>query len=65
MKISEQALVQRINRRLDSEQLHRTRGQRWKSDLGDYFVTDQNNVITAQHVDIQTLADELGIVARC
>lgn len=64
--ISEQALIKRINRHLDGERLHKLRGERWRSDLGEHYIVDNGrNVITAQHVDINVLAGELGIQARC
>lgn len=65
--ISEQALIKRINRRLDAyEQLHKARSERESLDLGDFFVIDHNrNIHIAQFVDLNKLAEELGIDARC
>lgn len=62
MKVAESALIKRINRRLEGhEQLHITRGQRWRSDLGNAYITDHySNTIVASHVNIEQLARELN-----
>jgi len=63
MKISESALIKRINRKLaaDGERLHTTRGERWRGERGDHFIIDERrNFIVAKHVDVRELARELG-----
>lgn len=63
--ITVRALVKRINRRLcqEDEQLHTTRGERWRSYLGDYYVVNFNSkAVVAQHVDPERLARELDVL---
>lgn len=63
--VSERALVARINRKLrqDAEALHRSRGTRFWSDLGDYYIVDfRRNSLVRGHVDIEELAHELGVL---
>jgi hypothetical protein len=59
------AVIQRINRKLaaDDEVLKTLRGDRWRGDLGDYYIVNINrNSVTAQHVDPEELGRELGVV---
>ena len=63
--VSLRALEQRINRKLQSvdewRRLKRTRGQRWRSSLGDHYIIDLNrNFILQHHVDVVALGRELG-----
>lgn len=65
MPVTMDALVQRINRKLkpDGETLKKTRGERWRGDLGDYFAVDcQKNFIKAQHVDPEVWGREMGVL---
>jgi len=58
------ALIQRINRAIAPEQqsLRITR-DRWRSDLGDYYVVDFNrNWIVASHVNPEEVAREMGLL---
>ena len=60
MKVTERALIQRINRKLvhKGETLHIARGERWYSDLGYYYITSNNNLV-AGHIKLDELAREL------
>ena len=57
-----QALMQRINRRLDGL---RVRGCRHDSreflNWGRYYITDSNNFLHQQNLDLNQLAKELGL----
>jgi hypothetical protein len=59
------ALIKRINRKLlkDDQMLRATCGDRWRNDLGDFYIVDlyRNNLV-AQHVDIEALSRELGVL---
>jgi hypothetical protein len=57
MKVTERALMQRINRKLvhKGETLHTARGERWYSDLGYYYITSNNNLV-AGHIKLEELA---------
>ncbi len=59
---AEQALVKRINRRLarEGEYLRCYRGTRWYSSLGTWYIVNQFNAIVAAHIDLATLAEEIG-----
>ncbi len=63
--VSERSLIARINRRLqpDNRQLHKSRSARALFDLGGYYVRDWYlNVIVEDHVDIEQLGQELGVL---
>jgi hypothetical protein len=65
--VTMRALVQRINRKLakDDEQLRKTRGQRWWTDLGDYHIVNYNmNALMRGHVDPEALGRELGVLSE-
>lgn len=69
VSVSQGALLQRINRRLKSlgtdEVLRKSRGRRWWSDLGDFYIQNVNrNSIVRGHVDIEELGRELGVLAE-
>jgi|ERR1035441_4700 hypothetical protein len=69
VSVSQGALLQRINRRLKSlgtdEVLRKSRGRRWWSDLGDFYIQNVNrNSIVRGHVDIEALGRELGVLAE-
>lgn len=61
--VSERALIQRINRQMSKrgETLKKTRGERWRMDLGDFYVVE-NNIITERWVDLEGLGQELGVL---
>jgi hypothetical protein len=53
------AVVQRVNRRLahDGEMLRADRSS------GEHYIVDiQRNAVTAQHVDVEELGRELGVI---
>jgi len=58
------ALKQRIRRKLrhEGEVLRTTRSERWFNELGEYFIVNQNNWMVAQHVDLEVLGREIGVV---
>jgi hypothetical protein len=63
--LSERALIARINRKLikEEETLCKTRGERWHSDLGYYYIVNiRFNSVTAAHLDIEKLGRELGLI---
>jgi hypothetical protein len=64
--VTTRALIQRINRKLSSEmmQLKTTRGERWRNDLGDYYIIDVNkNIVVRAHLDLEELSRELGCLS--
>lgn len=64
--VTTRALIQRINRKLSSEmmQLKTTRGERWRNDLGDYYIIDVNkNIVVRAHLDLEELSKELGCLS--
>jgi len=64
-KISEQALMQRINLQLakKDEILKKSKGGLWHSDTGDYFIIDENtNSMVATNIDLEILGKELGVL---
>jgi hypothetical protein len=65
LPVSRAALMGRINRKLAAEmqKLKVPRSDRWRSDLGDYYIVDEHrNTIEAAHVDPVALARELGVL---
>ena len=63
--VSQRALIQRINRALakENEALKAARSERDRQQLGNYFVIDlHRNTVQAQHVDLEALARELGVL---
>ena len=65
VKITTRALLQRINRKLDSDQekLHTSRGEQAYQDVGRYYIINYyNNSITASGVDPEALGRELGVL---
>jgi len=67
IKITERALLARVNRRLEKEsrviKICKT-NSRWYNDFGRYYEVDTaNNTITAQHIDLGGLAREMGCLA--
>ena len=58
VKVSDRALEARIKRALekDGQILKKCRADsRWYSDLGDYYIVNQSNVIAAQHCSLEKL----------
>jgi len=65
VRISERALVQRINRKLaaQNEVLKKTRGAHAFLDLGDYYVLDaRHRFVLHKEVDPVALGKELGVL---
>jgi hypothetical protein len=63
--VSTRALIQRINRALahEGEQLKTTRGERWRGELGNFYIIDTyRNGIEAQHVDPEELGREMKVL---
>jgi hypothetical protein len=63
--ITTRALVQRINRALGKrdEVLKITRGERARSDLGDFYVLDVSmNAVVSKDVDPEELGRKLGVL---
>ena len=59
-EVSESALVARINRALASEgrKLRRTRGERMRLDVGDYWIQDvARNLVVEKFCDLEQLAE--------
>ena len=66
-QVTTDALLKRINRKLfkEGEMLRATRGDQWRNDLGDFYIVDLNrNTLVAQHVDIEALSRELGVLTE-
>jgi hypothetical protein len=64
-QISVHALIKRINRKLAPkyEQLRKTRGLRYVSSLGEYYMHDcYRNVIIGTSVDPETVGRKLGVL---
>lgn len=63
-RITQKALISRINRKLAhiGELLRRARGERWRQDLGDFYVTDENNCVTSKNIDPEEWGRELGVL---
>ena len=65
LRITARASYQRINRKLrqDGEQLRTARSQSVEHVVGRYFIVDVcRNFIAAQHVDLEALGRELGVI---
>jgi hypothetical protein len=65
MQVTTRALVQRINRALesDSEALKIARTSRMVLDVGRYFVLNYRiNAVTHKHVSPETFGRELGVL---
>lgn len=59
--LSEKAVIGRINRRLQDEQVCVARhGTNLCGNVGRYYALDDRNVITATHIDLETWARDLG-----
>ena len=65
--VSVWALMQRINRILapEREKLKRQRRDRWRADLGGYYIIDvDSNAILYKHVDREGLGGELDALGE-
>ena len=65
LKITEGALVQRINRKLkkNGELMRIARGQQVEQMFGRYFIANaERKTIVTHHVDLKSLARELNVV---
>jgi hypothetical protein len=63
--VTERALIQRINRALrqDDQILRQARGEHARRELGNFYIVDVGrNFLAAQHVDLEALARELGVL---
>lgn len=63
--ITERALYQRINRKLeqDGEQLRTSRSPKWVDTTGRYFTVNVNrNSLECQHVDLEVFGRDLGVM---
>ena len=64
--VTMRALEARIRRKLakDGETLHKARGAKARFDLGDAYIVDNRNIITAHNIDIAELAKEMGCLNK-
>ena len=64
VKVSERALLARLNRKLAAENLTVKKcaeSSRWHSNLGDYYCVDMAlNTITASHIGLEGWGREYG-----
>lgn len=61
VRVSVKAAIQRVNRKLDEEKVHRSRSARARLDLGDFYtINTRYNVIGQKDVDLEALAREVG-----
>lgn len=64
--VSERSLIGRLNRALAREDevviVRKTRGDRWRGELGDFYAVDTRNVITNRHVNPERWARDLGVL---
>jgi len=60
--VTESALIKRIQRKLahEGETLRKTRGERWRGELGDYYTVSDANCLVSTHVDLASYGRELG-----
>lgn len=68
--VTERAIIQRVNRKFVSEygrlgrELKKTRGERAKLDLGDFYILDKKgNFIWEHHVDPEETARDMEVLA--
>jgi hypothetical protein len=60
---SEKTLVQRINRKLNGEQVKLCRHDSpWFNELGRCFVIDNFNCLVSKDIDLEDYAEELGVI---
>ena len=69
-QVTERALVQRINRKLAhggrlGQKLHKYRGGRWRTNLGDFYVIDgETGFLVQTHVDLEQYGRQVGALAE-
>lgn len=66
LKISERALLQRLNRKLAGEKLivKKARGEKLVREVGDYFLLDlHRNRIAEKHTDLAAMGRKRGVLA--
>jgi hypothetical protein len=64
-KVSQRALVARVRRELakEGEALRACRqDSRGYSELGDWYIVGNNNLVSAKHCDLAALGRELGVL---
>lgn len=66
MKVTEEILAKRINRKLSriDERLCKARGANAIRNLGDYYVSNLNNNVLDSFVNIEVLGRELGVLTE-
>jgi hypothetical protein len=65
--VSERALLQRINRKLakSGEMVRKSRTERLRLDVGDYFLVDTNkNAVVGHSVNLEEKGRELGVLSQ-
>ena len=64
-ELTRAALVARINRHLKKENctLHKTRGARWLQEYGEYYITNDRNVMCDADVDLEQYAKDNALMA--
>lgn len=63
--VTPRALAQRINRKLKEKDqgLKATRGDRWRHELGDYYIVDVSaNAIVRKDVNLEKFGRQLGVL---
>ena len=67
VKVSERALLARVNRQLQKESMQLRKCKKDSSgydELGDYFQVDlSSGVLVANHVDLSSIANKLEVLA--
>jgi hypothetical protein len=63
-EITENALIKRINRKLEKEGLKLKKvALRFRSGYGEWMIVDElSNTVTAYHIEPDKLAGELGVL---
>jgi hypothetical protein len=65
--VTTRAVIARINRKRkpDDEMVKVTRGDRWRHELGDFYILNFNrNWIVNKDIDPETYARELGVLGE-
>ena len=62
--VSERALVARLQRALakEGERLQKTRTQRARLELGEYFTVGESNVVARRGFEIEGFARKMGVL---
>lgn len=63
--VSARALTQRLGRLLvrDGKRLKKTRAARARSNVGDYYILNDRNVIVSHHVNLEAFGRKTGALA--